>query len=223
MALAAGIAWAGPLLREGRWPEPGEAAIAAGLALLGARYVLGYRDTALAHRLEEGRRREAQEQALRDPLTGAANRRAFEERLGELSARASAGGSPFGLAFVDVDCFKEYNDAHGHAAGDDLLRELVAILRRESGPESMVARVGGDEFAVLVPSSDEGALAARVSRLRGVLWGHPRVRASVGGAVWRADVREARALLEAADRELYDAKRRKPGRPAVARAFDRIG
>lgn len=101
-------------------------------------------------RLEEAREA-AQALALTDPLTGLLNRRGFEAAL-EIAAR-NAGSVPFALAQIDLDRFKEVNDQHGHAAGDEVLQHVAQILRSETRASDRVARTGGDEFLLLLPGS----------------------------------------------------------------------
>jgi diguanylate cyclase (GGDEF)-like protein len=224
VALGGVVVWAWPFLREGRLPEFDQMALAIAWALLLVRVVVGYRDTALAHRLEQARRREAQEVALRDPLTGLANRRAFEAALDEMARHAAAGEGSFGLALVDFDQFKQFNDTYGHAVGDDALQELASVLRREAGPSGFVARIGGDEFALLLPLAGSAALETRLAHIQVTLWVHPRVRASIGGVAWEPDLSTPRELLEAADRDLYAAKRRSPAAPwSAGRTSGRAG
>ena len=212
-AMVAGLGallWLPGLVTDGRLPDPSEVGFALAGVLLLMRYVLGYRDAALAHAYEQLRRQEVQQLALRDPLTGAANRRAFEAALGELTERAGLGGQPFALIFTDADHFKEYNDTYGHAAGDEALRELVRLLSTEAGERDIVARVGGDEFAVLIPDVDAAVFDARVARLQATLRAGDLVKASAGGAVWDPSMHQPADLLIAADRRLYAAKQTRP-------------
>jgi diguanylate cyclase (GGDEF)-like protein len=212
-ALLAGsgtVAWLAPLLADGRRPEVDQLAVALGALALLVRYITGHRDTALAHRFERARREEAQTVALRDPLTGTANRRAFDATLADLVDRARETGQTFALALIDVDHFKQFNDTYGHAAGDDALREIVRIVRGEARASDLVARLGGDEFAVLVPQVGAEPFVDLVAHLRRALRAGTCVSGSVGGASWRPGMGSARELVEAADRDLYEAKRHRP-------------
>jgi diguanylate cyclase len=210
VGVAGVVVWADPLLREGRWADPGQVALALGWVLLVVRSIRGYRDAILAHQYERLSGEEAQRLALRDPLTQVANRRAFESALDDCVARARAGGGSFGLAFVDADRLKAYNDTHGHVAGDAALRELAADLVKEAGPRDVVARIGGDEFALLMLDADVPELSVREECLRYRLGGQRALRASVGFSIWLPSMQSPSELLEAADRQLYTAKRRDP-------------
>ncbi|MGR4892790.1 diguanylate cyclase domain-containing protein [Sphingopyxis sp. LARHCG72] len=147
-----------------------------------------------------------------DPLTGVANRRAFDMRLDEEIAKADD-TSPFAIALLDLNGFKPINDQHGHAIGDGVLCELAERLRRACGDHAVVARQGGDEFAILVPAGSpllETALADHILaalaapyRIGGQAIG---VGAGIGTAFWPEHGDSARKLLEVADRALYAAK-----------------
>jgi len=155
----------------------------------------------------------ARHEALTDELTGLPNRRMFDVALtGRLESLARYGWQ-FGLLVVDVDCFKEVNDEHGHAFGDAMLRGVSATLAGTVRTGDVVARWGGDEFAVIVESPDEAGLAEMAERLRALAessetrWGNvvAGVRISVGGALARAaDTPET--LFARADAALYAAK-----------------
>ncbi len=162
------------------------------------------------------------ERAVRDPLTGLANRTLLEERLrGTLSRDGRTGGST-GLLFLDLDGFKAVNDRHGHAVGDAVLRAVAARLTAGVRPSDTVARLGGDEFVVLAEGTSEEGLAPLVERLRASV-AEPirvgnltlKVGVSVGVSVSRAGEADAASLLADADKGMYEAKRsRRLSRPA---------
>ena len=148
--------------------------------------------------------------AYRDPLTGLANRFAFDRALQEAVAR----GTRFALLFIDLDHFKQVNDSLGHAAGDEVLKAVAGRLRRLLRRGDLVGRLGGDELGViqhgLADPADAEALARRVVAAVGkpvALAGHTaRVGASVGIAVFPDDADTAATLRERADQALYAAK-----------------
>ena len=158
--------------------------------------------------------RELDRLARFDSLTGLANRRHFEEELDRAVVRAHRNHSPLLLLAIDVDRFKEINDSLGHATGDAVLRAFAQRIREVVYDVDLVARVGGDEFVVLVeysPTAAVGAMvAARVvaAMAEPVQVGETRlpVRASIGVG-FQANVASASALRELADLALYDAKR----------------
>ncbi|MBX5464593.1 MAG: GGDEF domain-containing protein [Clostridia bacterium] len=158
------------------------------------------------------------EEAIRDPLTGAFNRRFLETRLAEEVARAERYGVPFSLLLLDLDDFKRFNDRHGHLAGDRLLAELALLWRSALRQADELFRFGGDEFVVLLPQTPRGAALETGRRLEALtLEGGSRASLSVGVAGWPEDGRTPEALLAAADRSLYETK--KPGgAPAAAAA-----
>ncbi|MCU0903049.1 MAG: GGDEF domain-containing protein [Tabrizicola sp.] len=169
----------------------------------------------------EGARMAAEEEAMTDPLTGLRNRRAADLVLERLcAARAS-----FGLLHMDLDYFKAVNDTLGHAAGDFVLERVGRILREQLRAEDCAARIGGDEFVVIVagrsdPKTLQGIAERIIDRVREpmVYEGQPcRVSASVG-IVRSADTpgSEPVQLLAAADRALYAAKHAGRGRAVLA-------
>jgi diguanylate cyclase len=176
-----------------------------------------------------GELRGAVHDALTDPLTGLANRRSFDLALGAIGARASR-PSPAHLVLVDIDHFKRVNDAHGHDTGDELLRIVGEVLLANVRRDSLVARVGGDEFGLLLPGAGmhytTGVATRLCERLAArplVLRGHPeiieRVTLSIGVAGCRAGESGARWCARA-DAALYQAKRRGRNRISVARSLE---
>jgi diguanylate cyclase (GGDEF)-like protein len=159
----------------------------------------------------EGARLAAEEEALTDPLTGLRNRRAADLFL----ERLCHAGAPFGLLHLDLDYFKAVNDTLGHAAGDMVLAEVGHILRDQTRAEDCAARIGGDEFVVVVSGRTEPAvlmaiadrIIARISEPIDFEGAACRVSASVGivRAVDMVNPDPAR-ILAAADRALYAAK-----------------
>jgi diguanylate cyclase (GGDEF)-like protein len=171
----------------------------------------------------------AAEQAMIDPLTGVANRRGFERALEIELARSLRRGHPLALVIVDLDDFKQVNDRHGHGVGDDVHVSMAERLRDALRSADTVARMGGEEFALLLPETDlTGALTvaerARTSfESAGVLLKGGRrltVTASFGAADYPASGDRA-ALLRDADKALYTAKRLGKNRVvAAARAVE---
>jgi diguanylate cyclase (GGDEF)-like protein len=163
-------------------------------------------------------------QARTDDLTGLFNRRHFHERLGEELARASRDHASVGLVLLDVDDFKQVNDGHGHAAGDETLRAFAAALRGAVRAGDVACRTGGEEFAVILPGADEleAARCARrlldAIRLSDVGPGELQITASAGVAVAPADADSLAALFRAADGRLLQAKASGKDRVVLAAA-----
>ncbi|MDQ5879035.1 MAG: hypothetical protein QG638_1770 [Pseudomonadota bacterium] len=149
-----------------------------------------------------------------DPLTGLANRTRFDDRLTQLLASATRHKQAFAVCYLDLDRFKPVNDTLGHAAGDELLRQVAQRMRTTLREEDLLARIGGDEFALLIPrvaSADSALVVARkilaAIELPFVLVaGTANIGVSLGIAVCPDHGQSAEALLAAADTALYAAK-----------------
>ncbi|MGD1066918.1 MAG: GGDEF domain-containing protein [Vulcanimicrobiaceae bacterium] len=157
-----------------------------------------------------------QHAASYDALTGAANRSLLIDHIDRACAHAARTGEQFALHFLDLDGFKEINDAHGHEAGDEVLRIVSDRFRAVVRADDVLARIGGDEFVVLQSAPADPLAIERLSaRLRGALTpviplpsGRPvRVWCSLGVAVCPHDGRTTSDLLRAADRAMYTEKR----------------
>jgi diguanylate cyclase (GGDEF)-like protein len=160
--------------------------------------------------------------ALSDPLTGVANRRALLARIEYEIARHGRSRRSFAVLMLDLDGFKLLNDRFGHPAGDDLLRDVAGALARVIRDQDTVARVGGDEFCVLAPETDQAGAKRLVGRVEAavarVVAGVDALGAGIGAALYPHDGTTPAGLLETADQRLLDAKRRSAGlRPAHPR------
>ena len=191
-------------------------------------YVSVLRDISERRQFEE----KLSAQALTDGLTGLANRRSFDESLDREWKRTLREGSQFSLLLVDIDNFKTINDRYGHQVGDDYLRAISAALCSAVRAPDIVARYGGEEIAVILPSADSEAAVKTAERLRAAIEalrltheGNPvgggRVTVSIGAATALAreggTIRMPESLLQAADHALYKAKQ--GGRNRVATAL----
>jgi diguanylate cyclase (GGDEF)-like protein len=150
--------------------------------------------------------------AEHDPLTRLYNRRAFTERLSLESARSVRYEHPLALVLCDLNGFKALNDAHGHAAGDEALEQIGAVLRRGLRRADSAYRIGGDEFALILPETtaeDAAAVGGRVSAaMTSAFTGNMAgLGASFGVAVCPQDGTTPEALFRAADAAMYAAKR----------------
>lgn len=158
-----------------------------------------------------------------DGLTGASNRAHFDAESLRLFAQCADANEPFSLIFFDGDRFKSVNDAHGHAAGDAVLKELANRARRATGPQGQLFRYGGEEFTIVLPKTDIANAAACAERVRAAIEATPvdlsgtgasvaslRVTISLGVSAWDPRSGEKPLLatvVQAADAAVYAAKR----------------
>jgi diguanylate cyclase (GGDEF)-like protein len=196
-------------------------------ALACARSLLGSDVAACEPLLAELERRcdeldRLRELAGRDPLTGAANRRTFEEELGRELARHRRTGAPFALIVIDLDDLKQRNDHYGHAAGDDALIGLTRACQHTLRDTDLLARVGGDEFAVLLPGSSQLGASTLAARLReaveSIAAHNGPLRISIGSASAEHGKLSSEAIMAAADQDLYRDKARRKSAAARERA-----
>jgi diguanylate cyclase (GGDEF)-like protein len=148
--------------------------------------------------------------AMTDPLTGILNRRGFTTVAQRELERAQRYGHPLALAFVDVRGLKTVNDTRGHQAGDELLKQVAALLKESSRSHDIVGRIGGDELAVMLTEQGVDGMTAVLRRVRSQL---PATRAAlgfdhdwdltIGMAVFPRDGHSVEDLLATADRRLY--------------------
>ncbi|MDE3126688.1 MAG: MASE1 domain-containing protein [Gemmatimonadota bacterium] len=150
-------------------------------------------------------------QAVVDPLTGLANYRHLMDALRIEIARDPRARGGFAMVFVDVDGLKRINDTHGHVAGSGALQRVARVLADSTRELDTAARYGGDEFAVVLPETDEATAGQIAERIRSAVErapGVPPVTVSVGVGVFPRDGATVEALIGAADRVLYQAKAR---------------
>ena len=160
----------------------------------------------------QSRSRELESQANTDPLTGLGNLRALQRQLANLLDVHKRYLHPFGLLLMDIDGLKRINDSFGHQAGDRVLMQVAMSLRRSIRTVDTAARMGGDEFCVLLPQQDLKSAAKLAARLATAVEeevaspGDPPVTLSIGVAATPEHGDDAEALIDTADRAMYRAK-----------------
>ena len=164
-------------------------------------------------------------QAAEDPLTGLANQRGFHRACVVEFSRAEREGGHVSIVMVDVDHFKAINDAFGHPYGDQVLCGVADALRASVRPHDTVARMGGEEFAILLSGTDSETAYEIAERARAAIGQVPitdrTLRSSAGVASGSAPAVTPVQLLQEADRALYEAKRR--GRGQTVASDDSLG
>lgn len=166
------------------------------------------------HAMVEANRQLA-DMATRDPLTGVLNARGYYAASDSQISRALRGGAPFSVLFIDLDHFKKINDTHGHEAGDTVLREVAACLRRNCRDSDMVGRIGGEEFSIFLPDTDLSGATRLAEKLRAdiealmpeITTGPLRVTASIGVARSSHGHKTIADIQRLADQAMYEAKR----------------
>ncbi len=171
-----------------------------------------------AHMTNAARFEVARYESRHDPLTGLGNRRAFQERLDIEVAKSNRYGRSFALCMMDLDGFKAVNDTFGHAAGDEVLRSVAAILQHTRGTDE-VFRIGGDEFAWLMPETGRSGAARAAQRVAQQIANEPFAegRVTISYGIAEALGNDASGVSESADAALYRMKRaRRSPLPAAA-------
>lgn len=184
-----------------------------------------------AHDSLEKLNRTLERLAMQDGLTGLANRRQFDVTLQDEFSRATRHASALALILMDVDCFKQYNDIYGHAAGDECLRTISRLVRDLTArrPGDLAARYGGEEIAVLLPNTQVADAVAIADNIRNAIRdlqiehsGNPAgfvtISAGVDARVPTRDASEPTELILSADKALYEAKEQGRNRVLAARS-----
>ncbi|MER3414501.1 MAG: hypothetical protein C4341_09815 [Armatimonadota bacterium] len=163
--------------------------------------------------------------AATDGLTGLANHKTLHDELRKAVAHATRYKEPLSLLMLDVDHFKQFNDKHGHQAGDGALLDIAATLRSLTRSADLCARYGGEEFAVILPATSLDGALQMAERIRAAVQHHIQqphdFTVSIGVAEMDEETRTAEDLIATADRSLYEAKRRGRNRVVAAQAEER--
>ncbi|MEM1364917.1 MAG: PleD family two-component system response regulator [Pseudomonadota bacterium] len=168
------------------------------------------------------------EMAVTDGLTGLFNRRYFDSHLATILNRATARNKPLTVLLTDIDHFKAVNDTYGHQAGDDVLKEFAARIKRNIRTVDLACRYGGEEFAIVMPDTDMALAKVVAERLRIEIASHPfiidggkqqiPVTVSVGLASLGGKLENADGIVHRADTALYEAKRNGRNQIQIAQA-----
>ena len=169
-----------------------------------------------------------QDLASHDPLTGVMNARAYYASCDQLIRMSQRENQPFSVLFVDLDHFKRINDTHGHAAGDHVLRSVAGVIQATVRGSDVVGRIGGEEFSVFLPNTNQPGACALAEKLREAIEAsHPTVdgvrltvTASIGVASKRFRDQSMVSLQQSADQAMYEAK--KQGRNRVSTLEDGV-
>jgi diguanylate cyclase (GGDEF)-like protein len=146
-------------------------------------------------------------EATTDELTGLLNFRAFRERIQEELDRSKRLGKPLTLILADIDWFKKFNDTHGHMAGNEALKEIATRIRKGCRRYDLVARFGGEEFAVVLPETDMERAVKLAERIRKSVSSNGfTLTLSCGVASFPKEGKDLEALIAEADKRLYRAK-----------------
>lgn len=164
--------------------------------------------------------------SIRDYLTDVFNCRYFYERLEEETKRAERYQSSFSLIMLDIDYFKQYNDVHGHQAGDCVLRDIALFLKKNVREQDVIARYGGEEFSVILPETGKQVARGLAERLRMSLsfqsfapngaQSDGNLTISLGIATFPEDAKSIEDIVKVADRALYRAKENGRNRVMIA-------
>ncbi|NJD35841.1 MAG: GGDEF domain-containing protein [Betaproteobacteria bacterium] len=154
------------------------------------------------------------EYAHKDMLTGLANRMELLEKLEIEQARSERSGSAYSLLYIDIDRFKSLNDAYGHHVGDEALKLVAEILRESSREADVAARIGGDEFILLLPDTNEESCAVLIERIENATkqafeeksW---QIAVSIGKATKVGKTKKVDWVIQLADEHMYETKRAK--------------
>lgn len=175
-------------------------------------------------------RKRMHEMAIKDPLTSLYNRRYYNQKLEEEIARSRRTRYPVSLIYLDIDHFKKYNDNNGHQNGDLLLKAISKLMQKTSRANDIVARLGGEEFSIILPHTDLMGAAVKAEKLRkavettkfpfGELQPMGFISISIGVSEYPAVAKDAEALVKAADDALYKVKETSRNRVCVAQPIE---